>query len=616
MKKWKKVACFMLTMCVLAAAVFVGGDSIAEAKTGKWKHSKEGYWYSYSDGGYAKNEWLKVSGKWYHFNSKGYMQTGWKKISGKWYYFGTNGSMRTNWKKVSGKWYYFGTDGSMRTNWKKVSGKWYYFGTDGSMRTNWKKISGKWYYFGTDGSMKTGWKKISGKWYYFNGDGIMQTGTKTINGKKYTFDSNGVWKEDGTGSKTAAKMKAPSTKGWTSKDKIYAYSWDDDFEKKLNVVLDAYPQYKPYVEYVNLGVASEESIDLVNAAFNSKEYPSLIPTDIGSTKYFSEDDSKTLDLYSIGFTKEMLENSYQYAIEYGTYNGKLKAVTWQSCAGSVFYNKKIAKKVWGTDDPKVIQSKISNWDNFFKAANELKAKGYKIVNGAKDVYYAIINAHTTPWVKKASDGKKYYEEDSSIKQYLETAKKLTDGGYTNNGGMWDSGWSDNMQSGGNVFCYFGCPWMTGVFSGNGAKDGEWATCVGPSSYYWGGTYVSVGKKTNNPELCAFILYELTCDPDIAVKITNETGDVVNNIEANRRLANGELKSDNRALQFFGGQNPYKVWADAAVNVTQKAVTYWDKYYEAPISDAAESYASGESTFENALGIIDKYSKKELDIPAK
>ena len=55
MKKWKKVVCFMLTMCLLAATVFVSGNSIAEAKTGKWKHSKAGYWYSYSDGSYAKN---------------------------------------------------------------------------------------------------------------------------------------------------------------------------------------------------------------------------------------------------------------------------------------------------------------------------------------------------------------------------------------------------------------------------------------------------------------------------------------------------------------------------------------------------------------------------------
>lgn len=576
MKKWKKVVCFMLTMCLLAATVFVSGNSIAEAKTGKWKHSKAGYWYSYSDGSYAKNEWLKISGKWYHFNSKGYMQTGWQKISGKWYYFGTNGIMKTNWQKVSGKWYYFGSNGIM----------------------------------------KTGWQKISGKWYYFSGAGIMQTGTKTIGGKKYTFDSNGVWKENSTGTKTAAKMTAPSTKGWTSKDKIYAYSWDADFKNKLDIVLDAYPQYKPYVEYINLGVASEESLAMISGAMkNGNKYPSLIPADIGSAKYFSEDDSKTLDLYSIGFTKEMLNNSYQYAIDYGTYKGKLKAVTWQSCAGSVFYNKKIAKDVWGTDDPKVIQSKISNWDNFFKAAADLKAKGYKIVNGNKDVYYAIINAHSKPWVNKSSDGSLYFEADSSIKQYLETARKLTDGGYTNNAGMWENTWARNMQSGGNVFCYFGCPWMPFVFTGNGAEDGEWATCVGPSSYYWGGTYVSVGKNTNNPKLCAFILYELTCDPDIAVQITNRTGDAVNNIEANKRLANGELKSDNFWLNFFGGQNPYKVWADAAKNITQKAVTYQDKNYEYPISVAADRYASG-ATLGDALQYINQYSKLELGIPAK
>ena len=58
-----------------------------------------------------------------------------------------------------------------------------------------------------------------------------------------------------------------------------AYSWDDDFEKKLNVVLDAYPEYKDYVEYVNLGVASEESLEQITNAFDTDKYPSLIPAD-------------------------------------------------------------------------------------------------------------------------------------------------------------------------------------------------------------------------------------------------------------------------------------------------------------------------------------------------
>ncbi len=70
----------------------------------------------------------------------------------------------------------------------------------------------------------------------------------------------------------------------------------------------------------------------------------------------------------------------------------------------------------------------------------------------------------------------------------------------------------------------------------------------PTSYHWGGTYVCVGKDTNNPELAAFLLYELTCDPDVGVEITNKTGDCVNNKEANARLIAGELSADNAAAK--------------------------------------------------------------------
>lgn len=55
--------------------------------------------------------------------------------------------------------------------------------------------------------------------------------------------------EDASG---AAKIEAPSTDGWDDSKKIYAYSWDEDFSKKLNVVLDKFPEYKDYVEFVHL----------------------------------------------------------------------------------------------------------------------------------------------------------------------------------------------------------------------------------------------------------------------------------------------------------------------------------------------------------------------------
>ena len=413
-------------------------------------------------------------------------------------------------------------------------------------------------------------------------------------------------------------IAAPSTDGWDDSKKIYAYSWDDDFQKKLNVVLDAYPEYKDYVEYVNLGCASEESLDQITQAFESDKYPSLIPGDVGSDKYWIEDDDKTANLLDLGFTEDMWADNYDYSKAYATYNGEIKGVTWQSTAGSVFYRADIAEEVFGSSDPEAVQNELKDWDSFFAAADKLKEAGYKIVNGVDEVYYAIINAHSEPWVTEV-DGQEVVKLDSSVATFLDTAKKLYDGDYTNNGTMWDGDWAANMADDGNVFCYFACPWMIGVFQGNGATDGSWRACVGPQSYYWGGTYVSIGKDTPNPELAAFICYELAFDPEIGVQITNVTGDAVVNKTANDRLANGEIASDNNGVKFLGGQNPYATWAEAAAGIDQSACTYFDKDYESLIKGedgVLNGYLDGTyATTDDAIAYIYEQSNVKLGIPA-
>ena len=451
------------------------------------------------------------------------------------------------------------------------------------------------------------------------------TSTSTDTSAPATEATTGTATEATTGADTGA-TEAPSgdvitsidgkvtldMTGWDASKKIYGYSWDDDFGKKLDVVFENQPALKDYFEYINLGVASEESLTAIDAAFTSDKYPSLIPSDVGSSKYWINDDTKTLDLKSIGFTDDMLADSYQFAKDFSDYNGQLKAVTWQTTAGSVFYNRKIANEVFGTDDPAQIQEKIKDWDSFFAAAEELKAKGYKIVSSPQEVYYAITNTRTDSWV--SADGSTF-TPDATITQYIEVAKKLADGDYTNMVNMWDGSWFSNMAGeGGNVFCYFACPWMIGQFTGNGAGDGTWGTVVGPTSYYWGGTYVCVGKDTPNPELCKFILYELTCDADIMVQITNKTGDAVNNKAANAKLAADGVPADNAGFKLFN-QNPYETWAAAAEGINTKAVSAYDKPYEAIIKAAADGYITGTySSVDEALDYI-KNESAALGIPA-
>ena len=175
----KRALVFVLPLLVMALMLLCFNFD-ADAKTGKWKKDKGGWYYSYGGKSYAKNAWVKTGSKWYYCNAKGYMVTGWKKIKKRWYYFAADGAMQTGWKKLSGKWYYFGNDGMMVSGWKKISGKsgsfWYFF-KDGVMLTGWNKIQNKWYYMKpADGAVVTGLTKIGKKTYMFNSSGAMQTG--------------------------------------------------------------------------------------------------------------------------------------------------------------------------------------------------------------------------------------------------------------------------------------------------------------------------------------------------------------------------------------------------------------------------------------------------------
>ena len=182
MRKGTKSLCWALAFGMLLPAVACGAAQ-TEAASGVWKQNSKGWWYAYSDGTYARSEWLKISGKWYYFNNAGYMAKGWKKIGGKWYFFKSNGAMKTGWLKSRGKWYLLGSNGAMKTGWALTDGKWYYLGADGAMKTGWLTIGGKKYYLDTDGAMVTGTIQIGDKQYSFDKSGVLVKETE-VGGKE------------------------------------------------------------------------------------------------------------------------------------------------------------------------------------------------------------------------------------------------------------------------------------------------------------------------------------------------------------------------------------------------------------------------------------------------
>ena len=136
----------LLIGAVLLSTIICGKDSFAKTPEGKWKSAGSLWWFQYSNGDYAKNEY--IDGYWMDRN--GLYNAAWNgdwATDGKGWWFQSGSWYPTNqWLKIDGLWYYFKADGYM------ASGEWagnYYLQKDGTLATS--KWIGK-YYVGEDGA--------------------------------------------------------------------------------------------------------------------------------------------------------------------------------------------------------------------------------------------------------------------------------------------------------------------------------------------------------------------------------------------------------------------------------------------------------------------------------
>ena len=100
-----------------------------------------------------------------------------------------------------------------------------------------------------------------------------------------------------------------------------------------------------------------------------------------------------------------------YTVDIGSNtSGQVDALGYQTTGGCYIYRRSIAKKVFGTDDPKAINDIIGggsgNWTKFNAAAAKLAAAGCAIVSGDGDIWHAYENSSDKGWIV---DGKLYID---------------------------------------------------------------------------------------------------------------------------------------------------------------------------------------------------------------
>ncbi|MBO5089016.1 MAG: carbohydrate ABC transporter substrate-binding protein [Lachnospiraceae bacterium] len=312
----------------------------------------------------------------------------------------------------------------------------------------------------------------------------------------------------------------------------------------------------------------------------------------------------------------------QYTVDIGTNpDGKLVGLGYQATGGAFIYRRSVAKDTWGTDDPAEISKKIGpGWDQFFTAAEELKAKGYGIVSGDGDVWHAVENSSDTGWIV---DGK--LNIDPKREEFLDLSKKLKDNGYHNDTQDWQDAWFADMKGEGSkeVLGFFGPAWLInytmapncgGEAVGEGTY-GDWAVCDSPIGFFWGGTWVLANKDTDKAEAVGDILEWITLDSSeegLQYKWANGTlngeGGTKDAVASNTVMG----KSDG-SVDFLGGQNMFDYFVPANDYAKGTNLTQYDETINMYWREQVREYTAGNKSREQAIADFKQQVADNLDV---
>ena len=424
-----------------------------------------------------------------------------------------------------------------------------------------------------------------------------------------------------------------SAEAATGENVINLWSFTDEIPGMVDKFLEANPDFGYTVNTTIIATtdgAYQPALDQALAA-GGEDAPDIYAAEAAFVlKYAQGDASGYAAAYEdlgIDVANELKEADIaQYTVDIGTRpsDGKLVALGYQATGGAFIYRRSIAQDAFGTDDPaeiaKIIGAGTNSWDDFFKAAETLKSKGYGIISGDGDLWHAVENSSDKGWIE---DGKLVI--DPKREAFLDLSKQLKDNGYHNDTQDWQDAWFADMKGEGEkgIFGFFGPAWLInytlapncgGEAVGEGTY-GDWAVCAPPIGFFWGGTWVLANKDTTKAEAVGQIIDWITLnstDDGLQYKWANGTL----NGEGGTKdcVASGTVMSkSNGELDFLGGQNMFDAFVPANSYANGKNLTQYDETINQYWRDAVRGYTSGELSRDEAIELFKQNVAENLDV---
>lgn len=450
----------------------------------------------------------------------------------------------------------------------------------------------------------------------------------------------------GGGTDTTTTTAAPADNGETTttaapdettaapsgdKEKINLYAFTDEVPGMIQRYLDFHPEVAEKYELNATIIATTDgayqpALDQALAG-GGADAPDIYTAEAAFILKYSQGDASQFAMpyedLGIDVAAKLEEADIaQYTVDIGTNtDGKLVGLGYQATGGAFIYRRSLAKEVWGTDDPAEISKKVGpGWETFFKAAEELAAKGISIVSGDGDVWHAVENSSEKGWVV---DGK--LNLDPNREAFLDISKDLKDNGWSNETTDWQDPWFADMKGEGPkpVFGFFGPAWLINyVMAGNSGGEapgegtyGDWAVAEPPVGFFWGGTWLLANKDTSKKEVVKDIIEWITLDSsEEGLQYMWANGTLNGEGGTKDSVASGTVMAkSNGELDFLGGQNMFDVFIPANAFANGKNLTQYDETINTAWRDQVRAYAAGEKDRDAAIADFKQTVADNLDV---
>ncbi|NNM67046.1 MAG: extracellular solute-binding protein [Spirochaetales bacterium] len=369
-----------------------------------------------------------------------------------------------------------------------------------------------------------------------------------------------------------------------------------DFEKMTGAKVDL--QIVPNEQYMN---------KLLPLLKTGKDVPDIFEGEAGYVKQVVNL-GMSVNLSKPPYNADTSE-MYPYAVQMGTDDhGVLRALTWQCTPGGIFYRRSLAKKYLGTDSPEKVQQYFTSWDKMIELGKILKEKSHgqvKLLPGEGDLGVIFFANKAKPYVNSSND----FYLDPMISKFLTVASEVRKDGLDAKLSAWSAPWMEGLNTKpgeAKIFCYVLPTWGL-FFVMNGQKNslGDWGLVSAPMSYYWGGTWLNIYKKSPNKELAWKFIQMLTQNTKYMTAYAKRIGDFMSN-----KVVVDSIKST-MSSPLLDGQNHYAFFAQIADKLNASAVSPYDTTIDGIVGAVLGQYPSGDINLQKAIGQIKNRVKEEF-----